>query len=73
MSLINCSKVIYKPVIIHLPDKPNLPDVKFQSLPDGVKLDFQQAKNLAEREIMIQSYIQRLIRRIEINNAEAER
>ena len=73
MNLIACSKVIYKPVLITLPDSPTLPAVKFQQSTDGVLLDFQNARALAEREVLIRAYIEKLRQRILINNNEAVR
>jgi len=72
-SLTCCSKTIIKPVYIHLPDQPVLPEVKFQPGPTGIILDSVNARALAEREIMSLSYIEKLENRIKINNREATR
>ncbi len=60
MSLTGCSKVIVRPVYLPLPVKPVLPEVRFQASQTGVILDSRNARALAEREIMIRAYIEKL-------------
>lgn len=72
LTLTGCYKVIYKPYRITLPDKPILPTVKVQPAQNGIYLDTVNAKKLAERIILIQSYIEKLEARIKINNENSQ-
>ena len=68
---IRCTKIIIKPVQIDLPEKPVLKRIIFKNFQGRVIIENPMA--LAENQIMMNSYIEQLIKRIEINNEKAER
>ena len=60
-----------KPIKIDLPEKPVLKKILFKNFQGRVVVENPAA--LAENQIIMNSYIEQLIKRIEINNEKAER
>ena len=75
LNLINCTKTItiYRPMEIDLPPRPELQQVNFKEIQQGILLDKENARKLLLREILIWTYLEQLESRIEINNFEARR